>query len=103
MFHICLYYTILSVHCSAVITCLERVHLLALLCVMFPCVFVTFPYVVSGRVWYLIVSIPDICLLLTFKYIRVSFQLYYESNGMDGSVKYILVKELDCFCILQKR
>ena len=34
-----------------------------LLCVMRSCVFVTFPYGVLGRVWYLIVSIPDICLL----------------------------------------
>ena len=33
---------------------------------MFPCVIVTFPYGVSGKVWYLIVSIPDLCLLLYF-------------------------------------
>ena len=39
--------------------------LFALLCVMFPCVFVTFPYSVSSQVWYLIVSIPDLCLLFT--------------------------------------
>ena len=30
-----------------------------------------FPYGVSGKVWYLIVSIPDICLLLYF-YIEAS-------------------------------
>ena len=41
----------------------ERAAHLALLCVMFPCVFVTFPYGVSGQVWYLIVSVPDLCLL----------------------------------------
>ena len=31
--------------------------------VMFSCVFVTFPCGVLGKVWYLIVSIPDLCLL----------------------------------------
>ena len=29
--------------------------------VMFNCVFVTFPYGILGRVWFLIVSIPDLC------------------------------------------
>ena len=33
---------------------------------MFPCVFVTFPYDASGQVWYLILSISDLCLLLNF-------------------------------------
>ena len=51
------------VHCSIVITCWERAGLLALLCVVFYCVFVTNPYGVSDQVWYLIVSIPDLCLL----------------------------------------
>ena len=40
--------------------------LLALLRVMFSCVFVTFPYYVSDEVGYLIVSVPDLCLLLYF-------------------------------------
>ena len=31
--------------------------------VMFNCVFVTFPYGILGQVWYLIVSIPDLCRL----------------------------------------
>ena len=39
MFHVCLYYTVLSVPCSIVITCWERADLLVLLCVMFSCVF----------------------------------------------------------------
>ena len=39
---------------------------LALLYVMFSCVFVTFPYGVLGLVWLLIVSIPDICLLIYY-------------------------------------
>ena len=33
---------------------------------MFSCVLVTFPYGVLGQLWYLIVSIPDICLLSYF-------------------------------------
>ena len=67
MFHACLYYTVLSVPCSLVITCWESTGLLALLCVMFPCVFATFPYGFSGKMWYLILSIPDFCHLLYFE------------------------------------
>ena len=44
----------------------------------FPCVFVTFPYGVSGKVWYLIVSIPDICLL--------SFPVNFDSLFKDSPV-----------------
>ena len=44
-----------------------RGGLLDLLCVVFPCVFVAFPCGVPGRVWCLVVSIPDICLLLYFE------------------------------------
>ena len=42
--------------------------LLALLYVMFSLCFVTFPFGVLGQVWYLIVSIPDICLLPYFEH-----------------------------------
>ena len=42
---------------------LGRANHLALLRVMFSCVFVTFQYGVLGQVRYLIVSIPYICLL----------------------------------------
>ena len=54
---------VLSVPCSLVIIYWERDVLLALLCVMYSCVFVTFPYGVPSHEWYLIVSIPDLCLL----------------------------------------
>ena len=57
---------VLSVPCNLVVTCWERPDLLALLRVMFACVFVTFPYGVFGQVLYLIVSIPDFCLLPYF-------------------------------------
>ena len=57
-------HTVSSVPCSIVVTCWERrADLFALLYVMFSCVFVTFPYGVLGQMWYLIVVIPDLCLL----------------------------------------
>ena len=37
------YFTALPVPCSLLITCSDRADLLAHLCVMFSCVFVTFP------------------------------------------------------------
>ena len=68
LFHVCLCYAVLSVPCSLVVTCLEWADLLALLCVVFPCAIATVPYGVPGQVWYLIVSIPDLCLPLYFQY-----------------------------------
>ena len=65
MFRSCRY-AFLSDHCSIVVTCLERANLLALLYVTFSCVIVTFPCDVLGQVWYLIVSIPDLCFLTYF-------------------------------------
>ena len=43
----------------------ERADLLALLCDVLLC-FVTFPCGIMGQVWYLIVSIPDLCRLSYF-------------------------------------
>ena len=66
VFCVCLCHTVLSVCCSLVVTCWERPEFLALLFVMFSCDFVTFSFGVLGQVWYLIVSIPDMCLLPYF-------------------------------------
>ena len=68
VFRVFLCYAVLhvSVPCSLVVTCWERADLLDLLSVIFSCVFVSFPYGVLGKVWYLIVSIPDLCLLPYF-------------------------------------
>ena len=63
---VCLCYTVVSVHSSLVITCWEKAGLLAHLCVMFSCVFVTFPCGIPSQVWYLVVSIPNLCLLPYF-------------------------------------
>ena len=65
VFRVCLVF--LSVHCSLVVTCWETGPM-ALLCVMFYCVFVTFLCGVLDQVCCLIVSIPDICLLLLYRY-----------------------------------
>ena len=48
------------------VTCWERAELLALLFVVFSCAFVTFQFGVLGQAWYLIVSIPDLCILSYF-------------------------------------
>ena len=63
----CVCHAFLSVHCSLVVTCWGRADLLALLFVMFYCVFDTFPCGVMGQVRCLIVSTPNLCLLSDFK------------------------------------
>ena len=50
MFHVYVCYAVGSVPCSLVITYGERDDLLALLCVEFSCVLVTFLYGVPGQV-----------------------------------------------------
>ena len=40
-------------------------------CVMLDCVIVTFPFGILGQVWYLIVSIPDLCPLSYFHSVRI--------------------------------
>ena len=54
-----------SVHCCLVVTWRERADLMALVCDVY-CVFVTFPLGILGRVWYLIISIPDPCYSVSF-------------------------------------
>ena len=41
---------------------------LALLCAIVSLCFVTFPYGVPCKVWYLIISIPDLCLLYFYPF-----------------------------------
>ena len=75
MFHVC--HAFLSVHCSLVVACWERAVLLAFLYLMFYCVSVTYPCGVLGQVWFLVVSIPDLCLLIYFEESRF---FLYRSN-----------------------
>ena len=58
---VCVCHTVLSFPC-----CWEKDGLLAFLYVKFSSAFVTLPYGVLGKVGYLIVLIPDICLLSYF-------------------------------------
>ena len=46
--------------------------------VMFNCVFVTFPCDIRGQVWYLIVSIPDLCQRSNFASRYLSFLLLFS-------------------------
>ena len=91
------------VPCSLVVTCWERADILALLYVMFSCVFVTFPYGVLGLVWYLIVMIPGLCLFpyfLKFKFywLKVSKKIccniligvQYEWPQMKGKIPTLI-------------
>ena len=86
MFRVC--HTVLSVHCSLMVTCWEMAYLLTLLYVIFSCVFVTFPCVVLGQVWYLIVSIPDLCFLPYFDslvYFRLLDMIHVMTFDFHGS------------------
>ena len=62
MDHLCFSHAFVSVHCCLVVTCWERAGLLALVGDVY-CMFVTFPCVILGQVWYLSVSFPGLCLL----------------------------------------
>ena len=71
------------------LACRERADILTLLCVIFPCVFVTFPYGVSGKVWYLIVSIPDRCLLFYFHW-SILYEEHSKKRGIEIEDIYFL-------------
>ena len=63
---ICYIVFAMSVSCSLIVTCWEIADLLALLYVMFSCVFGTFVYDVLGQMWYLIIVISNLSLLLSY-------------------------------------
>ena len=67
MFLFCLWFAMSlcgSVYMCFVVTCWERADLLALVCSV--CCECHFPIGILGQVWYLIVSIPDLCTLTYF-------------------------------------
>ena len=72
------------------VTCWERANLLALLCVMLCCVFVKFPRVVLGQVWYLIVSIPDLYLLTFFN------MCVYVLASLLGAIVWSVIVAIPC-------
>ena len=67
--------SVMCVYSSLVVTCWEIADFLVLFCVAFSCTFLTFPYGVLGKVWYLIVSIPDLCSL---SYLKIGFILTWK-------------------------
>ena len=80
LFYLCFVF-VLSVHYSLAVTCWERVDLLTFLYVMFYCCgfFFTFSFGVLGQVFCLIVSIPDLCLLLFSFASKISYLIYQIS------------------------
>ena len=70
LFLYCVYHAFASAHCCLVVTCWERADLLALVCGV-KLVVVTFPFGILGQVWYLIVSIPDLCPLSYFHTVHI--------------------------------
>ena len=61
--YLCFMFGFVLLSCLAALWSPALLALLALLCVMFTSVFVTFPYGVLCQVWYLIALIPDLCIL----------------------------------------
>ena len=61
--YLCLVFVMLCLFVAALWSPAGKVLTSWLLFVMFNCIFVTFPCGILGQVWYLIISIPDLCLL----------------------------------------
>ena len=57
---------------------------------MFSCVFVTFPFGVLGRAWYLVVSIPDLSLFP-----------YFDGTEIVGCFT-LIVFQVSCDCLCHK-
>ena len=80
MFLFCLVFAMslcVSIYMCFVVICWERADLLALVCGVC-CEIVTFPLVSIGKVWYLIVSIPDLCTLTYFALTVPNKRLIYK-------------------------
>ena len=63
---------------------------------MFSCVFVTFPCGIMGQVWYLIVSIPDLCRLSYFNTTSIYLDAFFKQNNFyfDNIVNQKYVPDL---------
>ena len=60
LFMICVCCAYASVHCCLVVAWGDRIGILTLVCDVY-CYFVSFPFIMLGQMWYLIVSIPNPC------------------------------------------
>ena len=74
----CVSHAFASVNCCTVVTCWESADLLALVGDVY-CICVTFPYRILGLVWYLIVSVPDLCRLSYYDYVFVFCFLHMQN------------------------
>ena len=74
----------MSVYRWLVVTCWERADLLALVCDVELCV-CHFPMWYLGQVWYLIVSIPDLCHLSHFTKSQTSKAFFVRANMGHGA------------------
>ena len=72
--------------------------LLALLCVVGCCVFIAFPYVVPSQFWYLIVSIPDLCLPLYIVFCPCFIMYCLMSFLVLQSSRCVLLLSYVCSC-----
>ena len=70
-----------SVYMCIVVTCWERAGLLALVCGVLLWVF-HFPIGILGQVWYLFVSIPDLCALTYFVEVSCCSVLLFHCHKM---------------------
>ena len=68
----------------------------------FSCVFVNFPYGVSGQVWHLIVSIPDLCHLLYFS-LRISTDIFAFTHIIFASLPTGHILWIIWYLIVPKR
>ena len=57
--------------------------------VMFNCVFVTFPCGILGQVWYLIVSIPDLCHPYYFKTAK---NIFLRTKTDDDRISFVKMR-----------
>ena len=57
--------------------------------VMFNCVFVTFPCGILGQVWYLIVSIPDLCHPFYFKTAK---NIFLRTKTDDDRISFVKMR-----------
>ena len=71
----CVWHAFASAHCCLVVTCMEGLTSWRSFVVL-NCVVVTFPFGSLGKVWYLIVLIPDLCPLSYFHTVRIVLHIW---------------------------
>ena len=89
----CVSHAFVSVCCCLVVSCWKTTVLLALIGSVY-CIFVTFPCDIMGQVWYLIVSMPDLCRLSYFyggRSVAVHSLLIVASTVVGGVCVYFLL------------